>query len=64
MVDDSHRIVPDVDLTVDYLASGGAALKEAIAADPETSRRLADALKIFGEQEDKTKVLVRGLLSA
>ncbi|KAH9944381.1 aldolase [Epithele typhae] len=50
--------------SADYLANGGAALKSAIAADAETSRKLEDALKIFGEQEDKTKDLIRAALMA
>ena len=41
-----------------------AALKEAIAVDAETSRKLADALKIFGEMEEKTKELLRAALKA
>ncbi|KDQ60312.1 hypothetical protein JAAARDRAFT_174366 [Jaapia argillacea MUCL 33604] len=43
----------------DYLAHGGRLLREALAADGESSRRLADALEIFGEMEKKTKQLIR-----
>ena len=50
--------VPDVK-SVDYLADDAAALKKAIAADAETSRKLADALKIFGEMEEQTRSLFR-----
>ena len=35
-----------------------------MAADAEASRKLADALKIFGEMEDKTKELIRAVLQA
>ncbi|ETW75968.1 hypothetical protein HETIRDRAFT_481526 [Heterobasidion irregulare TC 32-1] len=47
------------DPSTDYLASGGANLRAALAADAESTRKLADALKIFGEMEDKLKDLVR-----
>ncbi|TFL06286.1 aldolase [Pterulicium gracile] len=46
----------------DYLADNGAALRAAIAEDADVSRRIADALKIFGEEEAKTKELVRQML--
>ena len=46
----------------DYIANNAAALREAIAADAETTRKLADALKIFGEMETKLKELLRAVL--
>ncbi|KAI0078880.1 aldolase [Panus rudis PR-1116 ss-1] len=46
---------PDV---VDYLANGASALREYLASDAEATRKLADALRIFGEMEDKTKALI------
>ncbi|KAI0735165.1 aldolase [Earliella scabrosa] len=52
---------PDVKNT-DYIANNAAALREAIAADAETTRKLADALKIFGEMETKLKELLRAVL--
>ena len=45
-----------------YLENGATALREAIATDAETTRKLTDALKIFGEMETKTKELVRAAL--
>ncbi|KAI0801261.1 aldolase [Fomes fomentarius] len=50
--------------TVDYLADNAKVLRERLAAQTEPSRKLADALKVFGEFELKTRELVRGLLSA
>ena len=44
---------------VDYLASGAEALRAALGEDHEASRKLADALKIFGEKEEQTKELIR-----
>ncbi|KAF4970366.1 hypothetical protein FZEAL_10058 [Fusarium zealandicum] len=43
---------------VDYLANGGEALQQAIAADPVTQTRLFDALTLFtgGEERSKSKV--------
>ena len=49
---------------MDYLENDGADLKEAIAEDAETTRKLADALKIFGEMEVQTKELIRAVLQA
>ncbi|KAF7791855.1 hypothetical protein EIP86_002879 [Pleurotus ostreatoroseus] len=49
--------VPDND--PDYLTNGAAAFKEALAADEEASRKLADALKIFGEMEQRTRDLIK-----
>lgn len=54
---------PDVK-NVDYLANGAQALKDAFKADAETSRKMADALRIFGEMETKTKDLLRAALQA
>ncbi|KAI0669894.1 aldolase [Trametes maxima] len=48
----------------DYLADEGAALRDAFAADAEASRKMADALRIFGEMEGKTKELLRAALRA
>ncbi|KZT65127.1 aldolase [Daedalea quercina L-15889] len=48
----------------DFLANGGDALRQALAADAEATRKLADALKIFGEMELKTKELIRKQLSS
>ncbi|KAI0793499.1 aldolase [Abortiporus biennis] len=42
----------------DYLANGGNALKDALAADAEATRKLADALKIFNDMEQKTRKLI------
>lgn len=53
---------PSVEKT-DFLANGGDALKESLAADAEATRKLADALKIFAEMELKTKELIRKQLS-
>ncbi|KAK1460749.1 transaldolase [Colletotrichum melonis] len=43
---------------VDYLADGGAALQRAIEADPVTTTRLSDALKLFigGEKSSQGKI--------
>ncbi|KAJ4472087.1 hypothetical protein J3R30DRAFT_3660003 [Lentinula aciculospora] len=43
------------ELSADYLVSNGALLKEALAKDVESSRKLDDALKLFDEAERKTK---------
>ena len=42
----------------DYLASSGAALKAALAADAESTRKLADALKLFDDCERQTKEFI------
>ncbi|TRM57518.1 hypothetical protein BD626DRAFT_551122 [Schizophyllum amplum] len=42
-------------LEVQYLADNAAKLKDALASDAETTRKLADALKLFDECEKKTK---------
>lgn len=46
----------------DYLANGGSRLRDAIAADPEVQRKLADALAIFGDCERKTKEFLSAVL--
>ncbi|KAJ7082698.1 aldolase [Mycena belliarum] len=46
----------------DYLANGGAMLRDALAADSEVQRKLADALAIFGEKEVETRELVRAFV--
>lgn len=45
-------------LATDYLASSGAALKAALAADAESTRKLADALKLFDDCERQTKEFI------
>lgn len=45
--------------TNDYLAGGAVLLKEAFIADPDISRRVVDALAIFGSYEKKLKEFVR-----
>lgn len=47
----------------DYLASSAAPLREALAVDAESTRKLADALKIFGEMESKLRELVKAELT-
>ncbi|KAJ3991515.1 hypothetical protein F5050DRAFT_1867629 [Lentinula boryana] len=42
-------------LSADYLAADGALLKEALAKDVESTRKLNDALKLFNEAEIRTK---------
>ncbi|KAH9835558.1 aldolase [Rhodofomes roseus] len=54
---------PAVEKT-DFLANGADALRQALAVDAEATRKLADALKIFGEMEQKTKDLIRKQLSS
>lgn len=46
-----------------YLASSAAPLREALAADAESTRKLADALKIFGELENKLREHIRAELA-
>jgi transaldolase len=54
-----------VDATkVDYLANGGKALDEAIAADPEAARRLKFALEMFTNAENLSKVKVEKVMEA
>ncbi|KAJ7642210.1 hypothetical protein FB45DRAFT_1126604 [Roridomyces roridus] len=42
----------------DYLADNGALLRKAIASDREVTRKLVDALDIFGKKEMETRQLV------
>ena len=53
-----------VNLDTDYLADGAKALKGALADDAEATRKLADALKIFGEMEQRSKDLIQAQLHA
>ena len=53
-----------VEENVNFLADGGRALKESLAADAESSRKLAEALQIFDEMEQRTKELLRKELSS
>jgi transaldolase len=53
----------DAILKTEYLANGGAALGKAIQADAETARKLEDALKIFGEMEEKAMAHIREALA-
>lgn len=46
-------------LTTDYLADNAAKLRASIDEDAETSRKLTDALLIFGDMENKFKALIR-----
>ncbi len=50
--------------SVKYLDNDAAALKASIAADEQTRVYLADALKIFGDMEAKTREIVRAGLTA
>lgn len=49
---------------INFLEDGAHALKTALEADAETTRKLTDALKIFGEMEQKTRDLVRDKIVA
>lgn len=42
----------------DFLINNAEALEKALRADPEATRKLADALKIFGEMEQKTRDII------
>ena len=56
----SHGFLTEPSLyKTDYLVNGADALKQALAADAESTRKLADALKIFDEMEQKTKELIK-----
>lgn len=46
-------------IATDYLASDAQALAQAIESDAETNRKLADALLIFGDMEEKLRALIR-----
>ncbi|KAJ3820871.1 hypothetical protein EV361DRAFT_263460 [Lentinula raphanica] len=48
-------------LSADYLAADGALLREALAKDVESTRKLDDALKLFNEAEIKTKEYIINL---
>ncbi|GJE86114.1 transaldolase family protein [Phanerochaete sordida] len=56
--------VSDEVLQTDFLANGGEALRIAFEQDAEATRKLADALLIFDEMEQKTKALIRAQLSS
>jgi transaldolase len=47
----------------DYLAQNGTALRQALNVDVEVSRKVTDALKIFGEQEHRTKEMVLQMMA-
>lgn len=49
-------------LDVDYLVDNGAALDAAISADPETLRRLDDALNLFIEAENRAKAAIQAAI--
>lgn len=48
----------------DYLVNDAALLTEYFVRDTEASRKMADALKIFDDAEQQTKVLIRKELSS
>ncbi|KAH7921555.1 aldolase [Leucogyrophana mollusca] len=50
-------------LTTDYLANGAAALRQALDNDAEATRKLKDALLIFGKKEDETKEFIRAYVA-
>ncbi|THH34027.1 hypothetical protein EUX98_g88 [Antrodiella citrinella] len=54
---------PPTGLDIDYLVDDAKALKDAFAADAESARKMADALKIFNDAEEQTKELIRIQLS-
>ncbi|RPD70191.1 aldolase [Lentinus tigrinus ALCF2SS1-7] len=56
--------VSDEVKSIKYLDNGAAALKESIASDEQTRVYLADALKVFGDMELKTREIVRAALTA
>ncbi|KAI0732392.1 aldolase [Fomitopsis betulina] len=60
----SYRLISLTVEKTDFLANGGVALREALAADAEATRKLADALKIFSDMELKTKELIHKQLSS
>ncbi|KAL0575228.1 hypothetical protein V5O48_006744 [Marasmius crinis-equi] len=55
-------VIDQAQLTTDYLANDGEALRVAIEKDEDVARRLKDALSLFDEFERKTKDLVKALL--
>ncbi|KAJ3553040.1 hypothetical protein NM688_g3833 [Phlebia brevispora] len=58
------EVEQSADGDINFLADNGSALREALAADAEATRKLADALKIFDEMEQRTKELIKTQLSA
>lgn len=48
-------------ISADYLASDGALLKDALLKDVESTRKLNDALKLFDDFEQQTKVYIAEL---
>ncbi|CDS02081.1 related to Transaldolase B [Sporisorium scitamineum] len=46
------------DLTTDYLANNAAELEKAIQEDPETARRIKDAVQVFQKAELQAKALI------
>jgi len=50
-------------VTADYLANDGTLLKQSLARDAETTRKLEDALQLFDECEKKTKELILSIAS-
>lgn len=64
-LDDGNKPVDiDAAIKVDYLANGGKALDEAIAADKQTARRLKIALELFTGGENRSKEKVENALKA
>jgi transaldolase len=49
---------------VDYLSDNAAALQFALSKDAETSRKIREALEIFGRQEEESIQFLRKALSA
>ena len=47
---------------IDYLSNNGAALEDAIKADPIATTRLADALQLFTKVESESKALIEKAL--
>lgn len=60
----AHHVNFYAELAADYIKAGGDALRVALAKDIEATRKLAEALSIFDQKEQQTKVLIRGILSA
>ncbi|KAG1730851.1 uncharacterized protein EDB91DRAFT_743634 [Suillus paluster] len=50
-------------LDADYIANNAAALEVAISRDTETSRKIKEALEIFGRQEEESIQFLRKVLS-
>jgi transaldolase len=50
-------------IDVDYLANQGAKLEESIAQDPQTARRLKDALDLFVGAENECKVAIEKIMA-